>query len=65
MKTWLDGALTDFSETIDEVMTGHFELTAKLFSDPEEFGRAIAAEPWLLLNYVVPMGHVVQFTFAE
>lgn len=39
MKTWLDGALTSFSETIDEVMTGHFALTATLFRDPEEFGR--------------------------
>ena len=39
MKNWLDGALVSFSETIDECMTDHFELTATLFRDPEEFGR--------------------------
>ena len=49
-------------------MTDHFELTATLFRDPEEFGRQIAAKPWLIMNYVFPpydMMNTVAFTFAE
>ena len=49
-------------------MTDHFELTATLFRDPEEFGRQIAAKPWLIMNYVFPGGGMmmtVKYTFAE